>query len=96
MKYACSSSILPNMSGNLQELFFQYCEIYHITMGFHDIYLLLLGTPQTLTFSSLSGCKRDAKSFSLFVIWPKQIYIEPGKGRQIFEEVGSKRKNKTF
>ena len=96
MKYAHSFNILPNMNGNLQDLIFQYCEIYHITMGFHDIHLPLLGTPQTLTFSSLSERKRGAESFSLFVIWLKQIYIKPGKGRQIFQEVGSKRKNETF
>ena len=96
IKYACFSNILPNMSGNLQELLFQYCEIYHIIMGFHDIHLLLLGTPQTLIFLSLSERKRGAESFSPFVIWPKRIYIEPGKGRQIFQEVKSKRKNEIF
>ena len=95
INYACFSSIFLNISGNLQEFLFQYCEIYHITMRFYDIHLPLLRTPQTLTFSSFSRCKRGVESFSLFVIWPKQIYIEPGKRRQIFQKVRSKRKNKT-
>ena len=45
MKYACLSNIISNMSRNLQELLFQYCEIYHIRISFYDIHLFPLGTP---------------------------------------------------
>ena len=78
------------MSGNLQQLLFEYCQIYHITMDFHNIHFPLLKLsgmseiPKTPSHTSHSGRKHGAKSFSLFTIQTKQIHIAVGEKQQIF------------
>ena len=86
------------MSRDLQQLLFEYCQIYYITMDFYNIYFLLLESsrmfaiPKTPFHTSHSGRKHGAKSFSTFTIQTKQIHIAVGERQQIFQEVETSQK----
>ena len=69
------------MSGDLQQLLFKYCQIYHITMDFHNIHFSLLELsgmseiPKTPSHTFHSERKHGAESFSTFTIQTKRIHI---------------------